>query len=445
MKCCYDSTPGILNSIILFANVFFNNKATGSSFIPNSTLSRFGSIQLYSDTNKSEQYVEKQGTRRYFSKQQGSNTILRLSSSSSSPSSSSSSKSITITIPKFLTDQTTPIHQNTYPSPLHKIHIQQILTKEEASQCLQIAKDHAEKTLCWSKKDSDRHSSYATADFPIDSCDEFISYLDDIDFDSRIWSILSEKYDIDVDDLSFLDFFCAHYESKKDDLIDDNGGGIMDRLDPHRDGSLLSFTIVLSDSESYVGGGTIFDALRDVNPNDHPEYEGVMCENGVVRVKNSGDGVLHSGKLKHGGNVVTKGERTVLVGFVDVDERCMRDGVLKEACKEWGRGDVVENRLKRQLKMTTKADDDDENNDYNLASGWYRNDNIFVKKGSMMRNFVPAFPSVKIRGKAENQRLKNLKAEDTLLRDILLPREDRQGAEIPEHILAAFGGDISLL
>jgi hypothetical protein len=38
----------------------------------------------------------------------------------------------------------------------------------------------------------------------------------------------------------------------------------MDRLAFHRDGSLLSFTVLLSPPNEFEGGGTIFDALVDV-------------------------------------------------------------------------------------------------------------------------------------------------------------------------------------
>ena len=339
------------------------------------------------------------------------------------------SSTITITAPQFLPNDETPIHKNSYPSPLHQIYVQtSLLSQEEAKKCLQLAKTYAEQTSCWSQKDSDRHTSYSTADFPIEECDELNSYLTDIDFDNRIWNLILEKYDIDVQDLSYLDFFCAHYEAK-----DDISNGIMDRLDPHRDGSLLSFTVVLSESDSYDGGGTIFDALRDVDPNDHPEYDGILCDNGVIRVQNPGDLVLHSGKLKHGGNVVTKGERTVMVGFVDVHERCMRDGVLKEACKQWGRSDVAENRYKRQKLKCTNDD-----------NGWYRQGMEENLNRGMMKGFVPAFESVRNRANEERRRLRNLVAEDTMLRDILLERDDRQNG-IPDHILAQFGGDLTIL
>jgi hypothetical protein len=44
----------------------------------------------------------------------------------------------------------------------------------------------------------------------------------------------------------------------------DEDRNTMDRLAFHRDGSLLSFTVLLSPPNEFEGGGTIFDALVDV-------------------------------------------------------------------------------------------------------------------------------------------------------------------------------------
>lgn len=406
-------------AVIFFAKIIFQNEVT-ASFVANMAPSKIVGVKMISPSFTPP--LERKTSIVY--------------NSVTSPQLTTPYSSITITIPQFLPDQITPVHKNSYPSPLHKIHVCPLLTKEEAAKCLEIAESHAERTSCWKQKDTDRHASYSTADFPIEECDEFNSYLEKIDFDSRLWDLISEKYDVDVDDLSFLDFFCAHYEAKDDDGARTNG--VMDRLEPHRDGTLLSFTIVLSDSQSYHGGGTIFDALRDMNPSDNPQYDGILCDNGVVRVKNPGDAVLHSGKIKHGGNVVTKGERTVLVGFVDVHERCVRDGVLKEACKQWGRSDVAHNRVKRQQMMMLE----DLNNS---SGGWYRNENNkLVKNKSCFVSFVPAFASVENRANEEKIRLRNLRAEDMLLRDILLHRNERKNG-IPDDILKQFGGEITIL
>jgi len=71
-------------------------------------------------------------------------------------------------------------------------------------------------------------------------------------------------------------------------------------LAPHRDGSLLSFSVALNDPmTAFNGGGTHFVGV-----------------NHVVRPKCVGDLVAHCGKLLHGGALVTAGKRFILVGFV---------------------------------------------------------------------------------------------------------------------------------
>ena len=73
----------------------------------------------------------------------------------------------------------------------------------------------------------------------------------------------------------------------------------------HRDGSVLSFNVLLNKAGAFAGGGTYFEALDAT-------YRGEQ-----------GDAVMHSGRLRHAGALVTRGERFVLVGFVDVVEDTM--------------------------------------------------------------------------------------------------------------------------
>lgn len=196
-----------------------------------------------------------------------------------------------ITIPKRYTDAKSPTHGNSYPSLLHTIHIADILTPEQAAKCLRIAEEHAEISGCWSSKDSERHVSYSTADFPIEDCQPFEEYLEEIDFQKSIFERIGKLYDLDPEDLEFLDLFCAHYEGKeKND--GENDDFVMDSLPEHRDGTLISFTCVLSEANSYQAGGTVFDALKG---NDLDDMRSVLSEDGVVKVNNCGQG----GKFKY--------------------------------------------------------------------------------------------------------------------------------------------------
>jgi hypothetical protein len=313
---------------------------------------------------------------------------------------------LTLTIPPFLADDDDDDdteEEDGYPSPLHKIHIQSLMTEDEARHCCQVSVAYAKSTGRWQTPDSVRHQSYSTCDFPVEDCDELQTYLEKIDFDGRLFRQLSELYTIDPDDMEYLDLFVAHYQARDSE---EDSPKVMDRLEAHRDGSLLSFSLLLNSPDDFTGGGTFYDALRDVEP------DGVLHAGGVIRPKKAGDVCLHSGKILHGADVVTSGSRTVLVGFIDVNERCMRPGVLAEACTDFGRVDVAAFRHKRQAQKHHK--------------GWVPSNGRWLQGShSHFKGFVPAFESVVRRADPEYQRLQRLEAEDTLLRQILLPEDER--------------------
>ena len=68
----------------------------------------------------------------------------------------------------------------------------------------------------------------------------------------------------------------------------------------HRDGSILSFNVLLNSSGDFTGGGTYIEE-------DDKVYE-----------IGQGDIFCHSGMLRHGGFPITSGMRVILVGFLDV-------------------------------------------------------------------------------------------------------------------------------
>jgi hypothetical protein len=323
---------------------------------------------------------------------------------------------VTLTIPPVLADDDDDSEEEDgYPSPLHKIHIQSLMTEGEARQCCQVSVAYAKSTGRWQTPDSVRHQSYSTCDFPVEDCDELQTYLEEIDFDGRLFGQLSELYTIDPDDMEYLDLFVAHYQARDSE---EDSPKVMDRLAAHRDGSLLSFSLLLNSPDDFTGGGTFYDALRDVEP------DGVLHAGGVIRPKKAGDVCLHSGKILHGADVVTSGSRTVLVGFIDVNERCMRPGVLAEACTDFGRVDVAAFRHKRQAQKHHK--------------GWVPGNGRWLQGShSHLKGFVPAFESVVRRADPEYQRLQRLEAEDTLLRQILLPEDERANDSLD--------GDITVL
>jgi hypothetical protein len=340
-----------------------------------------------------------------------------------SPPKQRNQKTIPVKIPQRYHSIRSPIHQNPYPSLLHTIHVAQLLTENEASKCLSLAKEYAQLTGCWSVRDTTRHVSYSTSDFPVEDCDALQSYLTQIRFEKKTFELIGELFDLDMDDLSFLDLFCARYTGKGT-----NHDVVMDRLNSHRDGSLISFTIVLSSPNDYEGGGTEFDALKDVGEN-YCQVENLLSNGGVVRVRSAGEGVIHSGKIKHGVHTVTSGERITLTGFVDVDECCIRQGVLSNACRDWGRMDNAKRRLARQNQMISSQS---VTNGLMVPSrnGWTLSNSKYLGRGKRggschVEGFIPAFRSVDRRGSDEFQNQMNLETEDILLRDILLPKDKR--------------------
>ena len=334
------------------------------------------------------------------------------------------STDVAIAIPRALEGD---VEDGAYPSSLHTIHVTSILTDEEVAMCLQLATTYAEATGRWEQPDQERHATYATCDFAIEDCDSLESYLKSIDFDNRMWTLLSDKYTVEKEDLSYIDFFCAHYQAQGERETQ-----TMDRLEAHRDGSLLSFTVLLNSPQEFEGGGTFFDALRD-----EPASE-VLAPGGVVRPMRAGDVVLQCGKILHGADVVRRGKRTVLVGFVDVAPWRQRPGVLSAACKDWGRMDVAKKRNLRQEEMVKDG-----------TRGWFLKNTRWTRQGDadlgegrcVIRGFCPAFDSVGKRAADDFQRQKKLEAEDVLLRTILLPKGETRMGEMFE----IFDGDISVL
>jgi hypothetical protein len=327
----------------------------------------------------------------------------------------SATATTTIVVPRYFPGE---IPEGNYPSPLHKIHVIPVLSKEETSSCLQIANAHAERTGCWNKPDRTRHAAYSTCDFPVEDCEDLHTYLEDIGFHQRIFGHLEDCYGVSREDMDYLDFFVANYQSNAyTNAPGETTNGTpkisttMDRLEAHRDGSILSFTITLSDPDDFEGGGTFFDALRDVGVEG---YSGIVRENGVVRPNRAGDAVFHSGKLLHGADAVCSGSRTVMVGFIDVMDWWIKPGILSQACTEWGRLDVALYRWKRLMKKTSNGN-----------AGWFLNNSKWLPKEpgrSHVQGYCPAVAfanNIKSRANKKYQRMKRLETEDKLLRAIL--------------------------
>ena len=97
----------------------------------------------------------------------------------------------------------------------------------------------------------------------------------------------------------FRDLFFVKYEAVE---------GGQRSVGLHRDGSSLSFNVLLNDAGDFRGGGTYFD---------HPVNRTFKIGKGEV--------LVHSGKRSHAGVEITAGRRYLLVGFIDVGS----EGILE--------------------------------------------------------------------------------------------------------------------
>ena len=103
----------------------------------------------------------------------------------------------------------------------------------------------------------------------------------------EILNILPRRIDMD-------DIFVVKYEAGKK--------GSQDFLMKHRDGSTVTFNILLSDTTDFEGGGT--ELFEPYNTDIHLKQGGCLS---------------HYGLLSHAGKKITKGSRYVLVVFMQIE------------------------------------------------------------------------------------------------------------------------------
>ncbi len=106
------------------------------------------------------------------------------------------------------------------------------------------------------------------------------------------------------------------------------GAGAQAGLPLHRDGSLLSFNVLLSRPDAFTGGGTRFPHLAACSDADAHAAESTADAAhadaaGVVRLR-QGDALLHGGSALHAGEPVRSGRRLLLVGFVETTRRAQQ-------------------------------------------------------------------------------------------------------------------------
>jgi len=182
-----------------------------------------------------------------------------------------------------------PDHPKYPETPLHHLYAFHLLSPEVCAHFVDTIEAYAKMIGGWTTK---RHASYPTTDIPIKHTPLWpeakrVVY-------ERVFPLMARAYGIKKRNLNLHDLFFVKYDADTPEA--------QKHLDFHRDGSLLSFSILCNDPAEFDGGGTVFDALGGA----------------VVEPEACGDLVIHSGKLRHSGQAITRGQRYLIVGFVKV-------------------------------------------------------------------------------------------------------------------------------
>lgn len=167
-------------------------------------------------------------------------------------------------------------------------------------QCARVIEDaerYAGEHGGWTTK---RHIAYPTTDLPVNDVPELKQWLMPI-VHERLNPLVASCYGLDPSTIGFRDLFIARYASKGQRL-----------LRPHRDGSTISFNVLLNDAADFDGGGTYVHGLG---------YS--------VQVRR-GHALIHGSKLMHEGFPITRGMRYILVGFVTLTEGVLNTSFVED-------------------------------------------------------------------------------------------------------------------
>ena len=168
--------------------------------------------------------------------------------------------------------------------------VRDVLTPHECASVRDAVDRAAAARGGWEK---DRHGRYPTTDLPLSAALSLEPHLREVVF-ARILRPLAPFYCGEAflpEHLEVREAFFVKYSAE---------AGHQRELAMHTDGSLFSFNLLLSDpTADFDGGGTAFESTR-----------------WTVRAP-QGAAVVHSGTSVHGGCPVLRGERYLLVGFVE--------------------------------------------------------------------------------------------------------------------------------
>lgn len=162
---------------------------------------------------------------------------------------------------------------------------QSIWTIEECDRITKAVLEYADTHGGWQTK---RHAGFPTTDLPSFKIVRIDRWVRDT-LETRVFPKIQQHYGIDNRRLGFRDLFFVKYHENQ-----------QRGLNLHRDGSVLSFNVLLNSTEDFEGGGTYFQHL-----DKHFTIQ-------------QGDVLVHSGKWQHSGVSITRGIRLILVAFLNV-------------------------------------------------------------------------------------------------------------------------------
>ena len=187
--------------------------------------------------------------------------------------------------------------------------VEALWTRSECERVLKELVDFGDATN-WR---SNRYQSFATTDIPLSMMgDEFGAFIRK----ELHWKLypqiarhygLEQRFEIGPKYLFFVRYNDdSEYRSTTDNFKQNS-------LNLHRDGSLLSFNVLLNRETAFEGGGTYF---KDMDR--------------VVQIK-QGDSCVHPGNTLHCGHGIVKGTRYVLVGFLNA-KKLTKDAAKTLSC-----------------------------------------------------------------------------------------------------------------
>ena len=159
----------------------------------------------------------------------------------------------------------------------------------------------------WTTK---RHHRAATTDVRADSSPELLG-LTNSALENVIIPLLAGTFEVAPCSLIAEDMFVVKYSAREDEPLGQRS------LPTHRDGSEISFIILLSDPTDFEGGGTSFSAV----------------EPALVVSPSQGGLVSFCGRQEHAGVAITRGVRYILAGFMKSDDNgLMRSDIANLFC-----------------------------------------------------------------------------------------------------------------